>query len=168
MAYEPRTQNRSAITMHLTSLLAPASVFFAGILAGAEVVVHYGLRGPAMVLDERAQLHLRQALVLKLRVLVPAIFLPTLIFCVAVVIGDAGTSGVGFRIIGLAALLLWIGIRIVGTVPINSATLTWQPDAPPADWQAQVEHAERFHVVGTWAAIVTFAAFLASLVAASG
>jgi len=64
---------------------------------------------------------------------------------------------------GLAALLIWIAIRIVGTVPINSATLTWQLDAPRANWQAQVDRAERFRIVGTWAAITAFAAFLAGL-----
>jgi multisubunit Na+/H+ antiporter MnhB subunit len=151
--------------MPLGTLLAFVTVFFAGILAGVEVVIHYGLRGPATVLDERSQLQLRQALIFRLRVLVPAIFLPTLGFGVAVAIRDAGAPGVGFRIVGLAALLIWMAIRVVGTVPINRATLTWQPDAPPADWQAQVEHAERFHMVGAWAAIIAFAAFLAGVIA---
>jgi hypothetical protein len=86
-------------------------------------VIHYGLRGPAAVLDERAQLQLRQALILKLRVLVPAIFLPALVFAAAFAIREGGASGAGFRIAGIVALLIWIAIRVVGTVPINSATL---------------------------------------------
>jgi hypothetical protein len=151
--------------MHFGTLLAFINVFFAGILAGVEVVIHYGLRGPAIVLDERSQLQLRQALILKLRVLVPAIFLPTLVFGISIAIRDVGAPGVGFRIVGLAALLIWIAIRVVGTVPINSATLTWDPNALPTDWQAQVEHAERFHIVGAWATIIAFAAFLASVIA---
>ena len=146
----------------IETFIALLTLFFAGMLAGAEVVIHYGLRGIATVLDERSQLQFRQALILKLRALMPAIFLPTLILGITVAIRDGGASGVGFRIAGIAALLIWIAIRVVGTVPINSATLTWQPDAPPKDWQAQIEHAERFHIVGTWAAIIAFAALLIS------
>jgi len=108
------------------------NVFFSGILAGVEIVIHYGVRWPALVLDERSQLQLRQALILKLRVLVPAIFLPALAFGIAIAIRDAGATGVGFRIASLAALLIWIAIRVVGTVPINSATLTWDPIIDPA------------------------------------
>jgi hypothetical protein len=100
-----------------------------------------------------------------LRVLVPAIFLPALVFAAAFAIREDGASGAGFRIAGIVALLIWIAIRVVGTVPINSATLTWQLDAPPSDWQAQIEHAERFHIAGTWTAIIAFAAFLADVIA---
>jgi len=48
------------------------NLFFAGLLAGIEFVIHYGFRAPVEVLDERAQLQLRQAMVLRLRVLVPS------------------------------------------------------------------------------------------------
>jgi hypothetical protein len=44
----------------------------AGILAGQEIVIHYGLHRPAQILDERSQLILRKALVHAIRVLVPA------------------------------------------------------------------------------------------------
>ena len=57
-------------------------------------------------------------------------------------------------------MLIWIVIRVIGTVPINSATVDWQLDAPPQDWKAQVTYAERFHIVGVWAAVLTFACFL--------
>ena len=50
--------------------------------------------------------------------------------------------------------------RVVGTVPINRATLEWPLDAPPSDWKMRVEKAERFHIVGTWAAVAAFACFL--------
>ena len=68
--------------------------------------------------------------------------------------------GFWFRCAALLALLLWVVIRVIGTVPINSATLTWQLDAPPKDWKAQVNHVERFHIVGTWAAVAACAFFL--------
>jgi len=89
------------------------NVFFSGILAGVEIVIHYGFRWPALVLDERSQLQLRQALILKLRVLVPAIFLPALAFGIAIAIRDAGATGVGFRIASLAALLTASGFQSI-------------------------------------------------------
>ena len=139
------------------------SVFFAGMLAGIEFVIHYGLRTPAETLDEQSQLRLRQAMVLRLRVLVPAFFVPTAILGIALTVLNSATPGFGFRCAGVAALLTWIAIRVIGTVPINSATLTWQPNAPPGNWKAQVNHAERFHIVGVWAAILAFAFFLTAV-----
>jgi hypothetical protein len=63
----------------------------------------------------------------------------------------------------VVALLTWIAIRVIGTVPINSATLAWQLSAPPKDWKAQVNRAERFHIVGVWAAVLAFAFFLTAV-----
>jgi hypothetical protein len=103
---------------------------------------------------------LRQALVLRLRVLVPAFFVPAAVLGIARAVLDGAAPGLGFRCAGVAALLIWIGIRVIGTVPINSATLTWQPSAPPTNWKAQVNHAERFHIVGVWVAVLAFAFFL--------
>jgi hypothetical protein len=59
-------------------------VFLAGILAGEEFVIYYGVRVPMANLDEKPQIQLRQALVRRLRVLVPAIFVPTAASGVAV------------------------------------------------------------------------------------
>ena len=55
--------------MNPATVLDFVNLFFAGMLAGIEFVIHYGLRGPSEMLDDHAQLQLRQALVLRLRVL---------------------------------------------------------------------------------------------------
>lgn len=149
--------------MPFTSIVEFVNLFFAGLLAGGEFVIHYGLRPPTAVLDDRAQLLLRQALVLRLRVLVPALFAPATVTAIAVTALDGGAPGVWFRGLALVTLLLWAVIRVIGTVPINSATLTWQPDAPPKNWQAMVNHAERFHIVGVWAVVLAFAFLLTAL-----
>jgi hypothetical protein len=149
--------------VNITTILEFANLFFAGLLAGVEFVIHYGLRAPAAVLDERGQIKLRQALVLRLRVLVPAFFVPATVTGIAVTVLDGSAPGVWFRSLALLTLLIWIAIRVIGTVPINSATLTWQPDAPPKNWRALVDHAERFHIVGVWAVVLAFALFLAAL-----
>ena len=138
------------------------NLFFAGILAGIEIVIHFGLRAPTEVLSDRSQLRLRQALVLRLRVLVPAFFVPTALSGIAVAVLDGAAAGLWLRCVALLAILVWIVIRIVGTVPLNSATLTWELAAPPADWKAQVVRAERFHDIGVWAVVLSFGCFLAS------
>jgi hypothetical protein len=149
--------------MNLTTVLDFVTLFFAGILAGIEIVIHYGLRAPAEVLDERSQIQLRQALVLRLRVLVPAFFVPTAVSGIALTILDGAAPGFGFRCAAVLAMLTWILIRVIGTIPINSATLTWQSSAPPKNWKTLVNHAERFHIVGVWAAVMAFAFFLTAV-----
>ena len=149
--------------MNPATVLDFVNLFFAGMLAGIEFVIHYGLRGPSELLDDHAQLQLRQALVLRLRVLVPAFFVPTAVLGIALTILNGGTPGFWFRCAGVVALLTWIAIRVIGTVPINSATLAWQLSAPPKDWKAQVNRAERFHIVGVWAAVLAFAFFLTAV-----
>ena len=146
-----------------TTVLDFVNVFFAGMLAGIEFVIHYGLRTPAEVLDERSQLQLRQAMVLRLRVLVPAFFVPTAISGIALTVLNSATPGFEFRCAAVVALLAWIAIRVIGTVPINSATVAWQLNAPPRNWKALVNHAERFHIVGVWAAVLAFAFFLTAV-----
>ena len=128
-----------------------------------EFVIHYGLRGPSEQLPDRAQLQLRQALVKRMRVLVPAFFAPTAVLGITLTFLNTATPGFVFRCIAVVALFTWIVIRVIGTVPINSATVDWQLDAPPKDWKAQVTHAERFHIVGVWAAVLTFACFLSAV-----
>ncbi len=148
--------------MNFVTVLDFVNLFFAGMLAGIEFVIHYGLRAPAEMLDEQSQIQLRQALVMRLRVLVPAFFVPTAVLGIALTVLNGGTPGFWFRCAGVVAILTWIVIRVIGTVPINSATLTWQPSAPPKNWKALVNRAERFHIVGVWAAVLAFAFFLSA------
>jgi hypothetical protein len=149
--------------MNPALILDFVNLFFAGLLAGIEFVIHYGLRGPSEVLDEQSQLQLRQALIMRLRVLVPAVFVPTAASGIAVLVLDGGAPGLWFRCAAVVGMLIWILIRIVGTVPINSATLTWQLSAPPKNWKELVNHAERFHILGVWAVVLAFAFFLTAV-----
>jgi hypothetical protein len=154
--------------MTTSTILNLVTVFLAGLLSGMEFAVHYGVRGPAETLDDRAQLQLRQALARRLRVLVPAFFLPTTVGAIVITaldwtIPSWTAPGWWLRVAGLLALLIWILIRVIGTVPINSATLSWSLDAPPKNWKALVTRAERFHIVGVWAVVVTFACFLTAM-----
>jgi hypothetical protein len=149
--------------MNPATVLDFVNIFFAGMLAGIEFVIHYGLRRPSEMLDEHSQLQLRQALVVRLRVLVPAFFVPTAVLGIALTILNGGSSGFWFRCVAVLAVGIWILIRVVGTVPINSATADWQLSAPPKNWKELVNRAERFHIVGVWAAVLSFAFFLTAV-----
>lgn len=149
--------------MNPATVLGFVNLFFAGMLAGMESVIHYGVSPATESLGDQAQLQLRQALVLRLRLLIPAFFVPTVLSAIAVTLLDGTAPGWWFRAAGLVALIMWILIRVIGTVPINRATLTWKSSAPPKNWKARVTHAERFHIVGVWAVIMAFACFLTAL-----
>jgi hypothetical protein len=139
------------------------NVFFAGMLAGIEFVIHYGLHQPAEILKEKSQIQLRQALILRLRVLVPAFFIPAVVSGIAVTALDGAAPGFWFRCAGVFAMLIWILIRIIGTIRINSDTLTWEPGVPPKNWRALVNESERFHIVATWAVVAAFVLFLTAM-----
>ena len=149
--------------MNPVIILDFVNLFFAGMLAGVEFVIHYGLRGPSETLDEHAQLKLRKALVMRLRVMVPAFFAPTAVLGIILTIVNGGTPGFWFRCAAVLAVCIWVLIRVVGTVPINSATKDWELNAPPKNWKELVNRAERFHIVGVWAAILAFAFFLTAV-----
>jgi uncharacterized membrane protein len=138
-----------------------AALFLAGLLAGEEFVVRYGVRGPLAALDDRAHIEFRQGLIRTLRVLVPAIFGPALAASVAAAIAAGAGPGVALRWAAVLALLGWALVTLFGTVPINSGALDWRPAAPPADWKALIARWERLDTVRTWAAVLAFALFLA-------
>ena len=149
--------------MNLITILDLVNIFFAGMLAGIEFVIHYGFRGPSETLDEHAQLQLRKALVIRLRVLVPAFFAPTALLGIVLTLLNIGAPGFWLRCVAVVAVLVWILIRVVGTVPINSATADWDLNSPPQNWKEMVTRAERFHILGVWAAVLAFACFLLAM-----
>ncbi len=146
--------------MNPITVLEFVNLFFAGNLAGMEIGFHYGLPETDEIMDEQSQLRLRQILIRRLRVLVPAFFVPAALSGVAVTILNRTAPGFRFRLAGVLAVLIWIMTRVVATAPTNSATEELDPTAPPENWKAQVKHAERFHIIGTWAAVLAFAFFL--------
>jgi uncharacterized membrane protein len=136
------------------------NLFCAGILAGIEVTVCFGLRGPLKVLDEQPQIQIRQALIRKLILFVPAVFGLTAISGVAVTVLHGTAPGFVFRCLGVFAVLIWALATFIGTVPINEAVLAWQPHAPPANWRSLIKRWERLDAVRTWSALAAFAFFL--------
>ena len=150
--------------MNLTTILDFATVFFAGLLAGALFVIDYGVgHAVATVVDEQAHILVRQALILRLRVLVPAIFVPAILLGIAITVLDGIDPGFAFRLAGLLVVLTSFLLTLLGTAPINSAVFDWQPSAPPKNWRTLIGRWERLDRARTWAAAAAFALLLTAM-----
>src|ERR1700685_3189123 len=81
-------RSRLEMGMSASGVLGFINAFGAGLLAGEEFVIRYGVRGPLGRLDQEPHIRMRQGLIRTLRILVPAILLPTLVSAVAVTVVD--------------------------------------------------------------------------------
>src|ERR1700733_12436329 len=144
-------------------VLGFTSAFGAGLLAGEGFVIRYGGRGPLGRLDQESHIRMRQGLIRTLRVLVPAILVPTLLSAVAVTVVDGADGALAFRCAAILALLAWVSVTRGGTVPINEAALDWDPAAPPGNWRTRVDRWEDLNSVRAWLAMGAFALLLAGL-----
>jgi uncharacterized membrane protein len=149
--------------MNPGEIISLISVFLAGLLAGEEFVVRYGVRGPITTLDDQAHIRVRQALIRTLRILVPAIYVPTLLLAATATVIHGFDGWFAVRCVAMGALVVWIAVTLGGTAPINKAALAWQASAPPATWHAQVRRWERLDTIRAWAAVAAFALLLVGL-----
>jgi hypothetical protein len=138
-------------------------LFLAGLLAGEEFIVRYGVQPALASLDDRAHIAGRIALVKRLKVVVPVLMVPTV--AVAIVVVAIGGSGPGFvfRWLGMAALAAFLLFSFLGTVPINIGVNDWNVDAPPSDWKAVVRRWQLIDVFRSSTAILAFAFFLIAI-----
>ncbi|HTA07070.1 MAG TPA: DUF1772 domain-containing protein [Streptosporangiaceae bacterium] len=146
--------------MDAGDVLGLVSLLGAGLLAGEEITIRYGVRAPLARLDDQTHIRVRQALIRRLRVLVPAVYLATIVSAATTAIVDGTSGGLALRSAALVALVAWIAVTVGGTVPINSAALDWEPSAPPGDWRVRVDQWERLNSVRAWLAVAAFALLL--------
>lgn len=146
--------------MSLFRMVDFVALFFAGTLSGIEIATHYGFSECVDGLSERAQLQLRQALVRRLRVMVPSFFFPTFVLTGISAFANYQEPMFALRLIAVLGYLVWIYARVVATVKINSATLEWNIDSPPVSWLDLVRRAERFHIASAWSTTVSFASLI--------
>ena len=138
--------------MNSNIILDFVSLFCVGILAGEELTIRYGVRAPLASLARAPHIMFRQALIRRLRILVPIIFMLSLLSGIVMTLVNGFDGGFGLRCTGLLALAIFIAVTLKGTVPINQAALEWNPDAPPKNWQALVSRWEQLDTVRCWAA----------------
>jgi len=127
-----------------TDIITFINLFFSGILAGSLFIIHHGIRVPLSQLEERPQIMMRQALIYRLRIMVPLSMIPALISGVAVALLDWDKPGSLFRCTGVLLLAVCFFTTVLGTVPLNKEVVGWNPDAPPNDWQNKMKKWERF------------------------
>ena len=142
------------------SAIAILNLFFAGLLAGAELIVRLGVRDTLSVLDDRSHIRLRQALIRTLRVLVPAIMIPAILTGVGIALIAGNGPNVLFRWAAAGSLFAFLGVTLFGTVPINAAALEWNADSPPPGWRATIQRWEALNTLRCILAILAFALFL--------
>jgi uncharacterized membrane protein len=140
--------------------LALIGLFLAGMLSGIEVVVRYGVHPALVALPDRVHLLARHEIVRVVRVLVPAVLLPSVIVGIAVLAVSGAGGGLPFRWAGVASYAVYVLIVFLGTVPINDRFFAWDPDAPPADWKAVIRRWALIDVVRSSTAVLAFACFL--------
>jgi Domain of unknown function (DUF1772) len=139
------------------------NLFFAGMLAGEEFVICYGVRTVVAVLDRQPEIQLRHTLIRKLRALVPAVFTLTALSGAAAMSLDKTGAGFGLRCFAALGLLIWVVTTLLGNAAINKFTLNWRPDAPPDDWRVLVGRWERFSMARCWAAVISFACLVVAV-----
>ena len=137
-------------------------LFLAGLLAGVEFVVRYGVQPALRRLEDRAHPLARIALVHRMRFVVPALILPRSSLPSSLSFSTATVRAAGSAGRGLAALIAFLAIAFAGTVPINIQVIEWDADNPPADWATVIRRWELIDVYRSSAAILAFALFLSA------
>ena len=148
--------------MNWIGFLRLANLFVVGMIAGMEFAIHRGLSRYTAVLNNASQIRLRQVLILRSRIVVPAIFIPAAATGILIVVLDRHASGIWLRIGGMLAVLTWVAIRVLASASINSSVLGWKPANPPDGWRALVSRAERFRIAALCAAVMAFVFFAAA------
>ncbi|MEF2977603.1 DUF1772 domain-containing protein [Subtercola sp. YIM 133946] len=141
------------------SIIQVVGLVLVGLLAGEELIVRWGVQPALASLDDRSHVAARVALVKRLKVVVPVLMVPAVLVSIAVLIVTGGAPGLGWRVAGMIALVAFVLISFLGTVPINITVNDWNIDNPPADWKAVVQRWQTIDVFRSSAAIVAFICF---------
>ena len=141
-------------------ILQAVGLILAGLLAGEEFIVRWGVQPALSSLEDRAHILARVALVKRLKVVVPMLMVPTVLVGIAVLATGGIAAGFAFRALGVLALVGFVLFSFLGTVPINMKVNDWTPDAPPADWRDVVRRWQFIDVFRSSAAILAFVAFV--------
>ena len=149
--------------MTVSVLLGFINLLCVGLLAGEEFTICYGVRAPIASLANGPHILLRQALIRRLRILVPIIFILSMLSGITVTLMNGFDHGFAFRLVGLLALVTFTAITLKGTVPINQAALDWNPAAPPKNWHALVSRWEQLNTARCWLAVAAFIFFMAAI-----
>jgi uncharacterized membrane protein len=147
------------------SILVGVGLFLAGLLAGIELIVRYGVHPALTAMPDDVHLRARHEIVRIVRVIVPAVMLPSVAAAVAnLVLANDGET-FGLRVAAVAVYAIYVVVVFAGTVPINDRFFKWDLSNPPADWKSTIQRWALIDVVRSSAAVVAFALLVAAVVA---
>jgi uncharacterized membrane protein len=133
-----------------------ASLLFGGLFAGFLVtvlVLESTLRG----VDAAVYVQVRQVELDRLDALASVTLIPALL-AAAVLVASAARNRrrVLWPVLAFVLLLSVVATTLVFNVPINTDQLTWNVQAPPADWADVRDRWQLAHAVRTVAAVLAF------------
>ncbi|MFJ1969184.1 anthrone oxygenase family protein [Streptomyces sp. NPDC087903] len=141
----------------IVTIVRLVNLLFGGVFAGLLVtvlVIESTLRSSGATVYTQVRL----VELVHLDDLATATLVPTLISTAALVVFVAKRRGRVFWLTLTSLLLLVVvfGTSLIVNVPINSAQLTWNVHAPPADWADVRDRWQIAHAVRTMAALLAF------------
>jgi quinol-cytochrome oxidoreductase complex cytochrome b subunit len=141
----------------LVKITRYVSLLGCGMLAGVAVtvlVLELALRR----LNGREYASVRQAEFASFTLFVGALLLPTLVAVAMLVIHARKAHSITLRpaVIALALLLLALLVSLAVNGPINVQQLSWNVQAPPADWARIRDRWQIAHAVRTLAIVLAF------------
>jgi uncharacterized membrane protein len=135
-----------------------------GVIAGEELTVRFGVQPAISRLQDTAHILARQALIKRLRILVPCIMLPGFVMTILVLIFSNSASGYFYRWAASVAITLYLLSSFFGTVPINIKVNDWNASSPPANWKNIFKRWENIDTIRSVAATLAFIFLAISLV----
>jgi len=148
----------------MATALSIVCLILLGLLAGEELIVRWGVQPALASLDDRAHVQARIALVKRLKVVVPVLIIPAVIATAAWLVVASGEPRGAIRWAGLAALLTFLLLSALGTVPINIKINDWDARQPPTDWRQVVHRWTVIDVFRSSAAVLAFLLFTIAVV----
>jgi Domain of unknown function (DUF1772) len=118
------------------TVLSTLVVVLSGWLAGAESA-SWALTQPVVArLDDSPQIRMQQGTLRTFGRVMPILLPVTAVLIVSTAILAPNVAARLLWMVASAAAVVLIVFTLVVNVPINKRTLTWDPENPPPDWQA--------------------------------
>ncbi|HEU4329917.1 MAG TPA: DUF1772 domain-containing protein [Lapillicoccus sp.] len=143
----------------LVALAQLLSLIVVGVVAGIFVGTQVGQVRVQSSLGARDFTLVKHRFEVALGVIMPVLVIGSAVTIAAVVVLTAVAGGGAVLLGSGVALLLWIGVIVVTlryNAPVNRLAASWDPAAPPGDWEALRDRWHRGQTVRTPLAVSSF------------
>ena len=143
----------------LVALAQLLSVIVVGVVAGIFVGTQVGQVRVQSSLGARDFTLVKHRFEVALGVIMPVLVIGSAVTIAAVVVLTAVAGGGAMLLGSGVALLFWIGVIVVTlryNAPVNRLAASWDPAAPPGDWEALRDRWHRGQIVRTPLAVSSF------------